>query len=238
MMPKKFAQGLFRAHYRRVIHDASDDEKTAALSTMAIKRRLLKFGVDINSTAVQASSKNELRHILHEAAKSCELQQLEKLNLSDHEGDHGSFFGDDERASDKYEAYLTRIGCMGRHDHPVMLGALVVDVLPGKVSAELCLGAPASLGVEPLGAKVSAGKDGFPVVTKEELFLVEAGDEEPDSSSSLDLPDDKHNHHGVLSRPRVPTTDMDLAPFSPGHGFPSESTGRWQRARQRREGNV
>ena len=64
MMPRKFADELFSAHYLSVIEGCCEDDKTAALSTMAIKRRLLKLGVDIHSTAVQASTKVELRQML------------------------------------------------------------------------------------------------------------------------------------------------------------------------------
>jgi len=82
------------------------------LRANSIKRRLHKLGVDTGSALVQASRKPELRAMLADAARVVDLHLVAKRRMVGHEGDHGSFFGDDERAAAQYEEYLRSIGCL------------------------------------------------------------------------------------------------------------------------------
>jgi len=112
MMPQRFAEQLFHAHYESLRSQCQDADATMCLRTSAIKRRLQKMGVDTTSALVQASRKPELRAMLAEAARVVDLDLVAKQRLLGHEGDHGSFFGDDDQVSVHYEEYLRNIGCL------------------------------------------------------------------------------------------------------------------------------
>ena len=223
MMPRKFADELFSAHYLSVIEGCCEDDKTAALSTMAIKRRLLKLGVDIHSTAVQASTKVELRQMLREAATSCELREIKMRNSSEHDGDHGSFFGDDETAAQNYEKYLTRIGCLGRRDAPPLQAAVSEQGEP--------LGAHARLG-EAFEAMLE-NTDGA-LLTKEKLnhhadCVTNHHVREQRGTGDI-LSDGNARTTCLADAARTPQLLQPNTAYNTAHG-----AGRWHRARQQRE---
>jgi len=138
MMPRIFAEKLAESHFGHLLEECCDDKKTVTFSVGAIKRRLQKLGVDITENLVETSKKPELRAMLSEVARSSDLNVLKARYLCDHQGDHGSFFGDDPLAVRKYRDYLREIGCLGRLDLamiPVPMPSLgrEIDVKTGVV---------------------------------------------------------------------------------------------------------
>jgi len=112
MMPQSFADALFEGHYRVLKDRCLDEDYTCHLRIAQVKRRLHKFGVDTNSPIVRASKKPELRAMLAEAADRVDLHRVASARQFCHEGEHGSFFGDDRTGSQVYYDYLRSIGCV------------------------------------------------------------------------------------------------------------------------------